>query len=347
MRISIRTLRYPIALLTLALACVADNGQSPTVPTGDGLGIDRQPITTGFAAGSLIIPMESTYQDSTMLKAYGLVTALTTQGIPVSWAIATGKAVNGTDFTASAVDINTNATISNHAYIGGPFIIDQADVAAATSIITTWNTPTVKTTVHRATASFMADVQERMAFRAAHRHRRGRLRRHRVRLPERRRHPRLRRQCLAERRPRQLRRPPGRGDAHADSERHPAERGQYAALHEPHVDALQPCAARRGGAGRAQLARLDPAHARGDGVHRGHGIREQRELRLLPHHQGLHDKRRPTGHRDIPRAGRPLDQFQKSFATTGNMLNAIDLAAGSPSSRASRCWRQAPLPTPR
>src|SRR4051812_32124460 len=69
---------------------------------------------TNFAAGSLIVPMDTTYQDSGMFKAFGLVDKLLRAGIPVSWAVKQPKVVldqaKGTyeaDFTASSVDIQS------------------------------------------------------------------------------------------------------------------------------------------------------------------------------------------------------------------------------------------------
>jgi uncharacterized repeat protein (TIGR01451 family) len=111
----------------------------------------------GFDTGSLIIPMDVAYQNFGMFKAYGLVYRLLRAGIPVHWAIKGNypdkKAFGEVDFTATTVDQRTNAVIGSHGYAGGPFIIAQANVAAATPIIEAWwaahaNQPAV----HRATA---------------------------------------------------------------------------------------------------------------------------------------------------------------------------------------------------
>src|SRR5262249_31632328 len=80
-----------------------------------------------FAAASLIIPMDTTYQDTGMLRAYGLIYELLRNGVPVRWVIKTGKTFQGVDFTASATDHQTNAAIVAHGYRGGPFVIDAAD----------------------------------------------------------------------------------------------------------------------------------------------------------------------------------------------------------------------------
>src|ERR1700747_2730795 len=77
-----------------------------------------------FATGSLIIPMDKDFQDFGMLAAFGLVDRLLRAGIPVSWCIQSGKAVGGTDFTATAQDAKTGAAITNHGYRGGPFVIE-------------------------------------------------------------------------------------------------------------------------------------------------------------------------------------------------------------------------------
>ncbi|APR82751.1 internalin, putative [Minicystis rosea] len=111
-----------------------------------------------FASGSLIIPMDTTYQDSGMLKAYGLVYQLLKSGVPVRWVIKSGKSLGEADFTASSKDNKTNAAVTNHGYRGGPFVIDGADAAAATPIITAWQTANTKVVVHVTTASFSGDV---------------------------------------------------------------------------------------------------------------------------------------------------------------------------------------------
>ena len=74
------------------------------------------------------------------LKAYGLVNTLLHSNIPVKWAIATGKAKDGTDFTASAVQILPSRVSTNtYNFRGGPFIIDAAYTNQALPIITSWS----------------------------------------------------------------------------------------------------------------------------------------------------------------------------------------------------------------
>jgi hypothetical protein len=79
-----------------------------------------------------------------MLKAYGLVYNLLEHSIPVRWITLPGKAYGGTDFTASARNLKSGATITSHGYRGGPFVIDIADTNAALPIIQAWwtNHPT-------------------------------------------------------------------------------------------------------------------------------------------------------------------------------------------------------------
>lgn len=59
---------------------------------------EREQLVVGtMEAGSLIIPMDTLSQDHGMLRAYGLVYRLLSQGVPVYWAVAEGKAQNGVD----------------------------------------------------------------------------------------------------------------------------------------------------------------------------------------------------------------------------------------------------------
>src|SRR5579872_7591688 len=66
-----------------------------------------------FKTGSLIIPMDTDYQNSGMLTAFGLVNNLLASGIPVYWCVDPAKsALNAVDFTASAIDVKTSAVIN-------------------------------------------------------------------------------------------------------------------------------------------------------------------------------------------------------------------------------------------
>lgn len=115
-----------------------------------------------FGVNTLIIPMDTTYQNAGMFKAYGLVYELLSNGIPVKWAIQPGKTFGGTDFTASAQNIVTMAAIINHNYSGGPFIIDSAYYATALPIIQAWQALYPSVAVHRATAPFSAYIAATM-----------------------------------------------------------------------------------------------------------------------------------------------------------------------------------------
>lgn len=111
-----------------------------------------------FAAGSLIIPMDTEYQDMGMLRAYGLVYELLRQGVPVRWVIKSGKQIGDADFTASATDLMSGAAVDGHGYRGGPWVIDAADADAAMPFIEAWQADSPETTVHVATAGFSGEV---------------------------------------------------------------------------------------------------------------------------------------------------------------------------------------------
>jgi MYXO-CTERM domain-containing protein len=131
-----------------------------------------------FAAGSLIIPMDQSYQDSGMLQSYGLLFQLLRQGVPVTWVIDQTKTwhhapcdavgdnclwdceIEGSgvkcDYPTASPDFfvaskilhddsgtrNPGDLISNHGYRGGPFVIDASHKAAALPIISEWNNAT-------------------------------------------------------------------------------------------------------------------------------------------------------------------------------------------------------------
>jgi hypothetical protein len=162
--------------------------------------------TQSFPAGSLIIPMDESYQDTGTLQAYGLLFQLLRQGVPVDWVIDPAKtwhaapcdtagnlcawdcAIEGSgvkcpyptsspDFFVGAVvrwdsaGGAPGATIANHGYRGGPFVIDAAHHDAAMAIVDAWNDPSQWTahpwakrtvfhvvSVHEASAGFTANV---------------------------------------------------------------------------------------------------------------------------------------------------------------------------------------------
>ncbi|MCB9643869.1 MAG: DUF11 domain-containing protein [Myxococcales bacterium] len=108
-----------------------------------------------FPQGSLIIPMDTTYQDMGVLEAYGLLYHLLKANIPVHWVIKKGKQLGDADFTANAKDIKTNAVITGHGYRGGPFVVHASYAAQALPLMKTWQTSSV-VVVHEVTASFQA-----------------------------------------------------------------------------------------------------------------------------------------------------------------------------------------------
>ena len=128
-----------------------------------------------FDAGSLIVPMDLTYQDSGMFQAYGLLFQLLRQGIEVHWVIDPLKVWHSAPcdsagdectwdceeegsgvkcpYPTASPDFYVGATvlwdsagvappdtvITLHGYRGGPFVIDSADATAALEIINVWN----------------------------------------------------------------------------------------------------------------------------------------------------------------------------------------------------------------
>lgn len=126
-----------------------------------------------FATGSLVIPMDLSYQDRGMFQAYGLLFQLLRQGVPVAWVIEPTKtwhhapcdtagdlcawdcAIEGSgvkcpyptaspDFFVGATvrwspTMTAGTAISNHGYRGGPFVIDASRAADARAIIDVWN----------------------------------------------------------------------------------------------------------------------------------------------------------------------------------------------------------------
>jgi uncharacterized repeat protein (TIGR01451 family) len=126
-----------------------------------------------FESGSLIIPMDVTYQDIGGLRAFGLVHYLLLNHIPVHWIIDPDKTASisgititlSSDFSVAAKDLETDAPIEPaHEYRGGPFVIDQADAAMAKiHIAQFWADHPIdgthNVTAHETTASFEGTVE--------------------------------------------------------------------------------------------------------------------------------------------------------------------------------------------
>jgi uncharacterized repeat protein (TIGR01451 family) len=168
MRALMRVLASLLFLFSFSLAAAVGCGErslepAPTAeePRHENVGSVRQGLVTAFAAGSLVVPMDTTYQDLGTLKAFGLVHALLRAGVPVRWAIKAGKAQGDADFLASGTDLKTGAVITNHGYRAGPFVIDATNRAAALPIIATWQAANV-TAVHDMSA-FSADIRKTLS----------------------------------------------------------------------------------------------------------------------------------------------------------------------------------------
>lgn len=159
-------------LFTFLLACTLafpfGAQEAPAyAATGPGSPDDSAAVVT-FSTGSLIIPMDTgtNGQNSGMLRAYGLVYALLTRGVPVNWVINPSKSPNGDDFSIPVVnglqDVRTGATVTSpRSYRGGPFVIAAADTAVALPVIQAWQAAAGDVTaVHRYTgaAGFSGDV---------------------------------------------------------------------------------------------------------------------------------------------------------------------------------------------
>ena len=119
---------------------------------------DPPVVIRTYPANSLIIPMDLTYQDSGAFRAYGLVYKLLAGGVPVDWTVRQDKLYGAADFTASALDFRLGTPITNHPYRGGPFVVHQANRAAADPIVQAWFTTDAQTNVHISTAPFTTNV---------------------------------------------------------------------------------------------------------------------------------------------------------------------------------------------
>jgi len=93
-------------------------------------------------SGSLVIAMDNNLQSVSRkfnLKAYGLAVRLLHAGIPLKWAIKSGKAKDAIDFTTNATRVKPSAqAVSSRSFLSGPLVIDVADKTAALAIITSF-----------------------------------------------------------------------------------------------------------------------------------------------------------------------------------------------------------------
>jgi len=131
-----------------------------------------------FQPGSLIIPMDLSYQSTGMFQAYGLIYQLLRQGVHVQWMINPAKtyhaaacntpgdlcawdcAIEGSGikcpYPTATPDVTVTTKIvwddrgvaargdalGTHRYRGGPFVVDAADHDKALAIIDAWNDKT-------------------------------------------------------------------------------------------------------------------------------------------------------------------------------------------------------------
>ncbi|MBA3463040.1 MAG: hypothetical protein H0T46_23995 [Deltaproteobacteria bacterium] len=136
---------------------------------------DAHAANRTFATGSLIIPMDLSYQSTGMFQAYGLVYQLLRQGVHVHWLIEPNKTwhaapcntagdlcawdcgVEGSGvkctYPTASPDVSAmtkviwddtgtaarGSALGTHRYRGGPFAIDAADHDKALAIIDAWN----------------------------------------------------------------------------------------------------------------------------------------------------------------------------------------------------------------
>ena len=101
------------------------------------------------------------YNGTRTVTSIGSPTTFTAT-LPAGLAASGGGTVTPSDFTASATDKQGGPAITNYAYRGGPFVIDQADAAVANPIITAWQTANPTTAVHVATTAFSGYVKREL-----------------------------------------------------------------------------------------------------------------------------------------------------------------------------------------
>ncbi|MBK8149904.1 MAG: carboxypeptidase regulatory-like domain-containing protein [Acidobacteria bacterium] len=111
-------------------------------------------------AGSYVIPMDNTNQAVVSpfnLKAYGLANRLLQNGIPLLWAIKSGKSKDATDFTVAAKRIQPSAVASaSKTFSAGPFIVPIAYSAQALPIINAFGN---NVAVFETTAAATVDIR--------------------------------------------------------------------------------------------------------------------------------------------------------------------------------------------
>lgn len=148
---------FALSLFTLVATSAAAQGLSGGLQLVSSLSSD-----TTYAANSLIIPMDTTYQDNGMFLAYGLIYDLLQDGIPIDWIIKPAKSYGEADFYATGVDVQTGMSIVNYGYRGGPFVIDSFYYSAALPIVQQWQALYTGLKVHRATQPFVGNLARQL-----------------------------------------------------------------------------------------------------------------------------------------------------------------------------------------
>jgi len=118
-----------------------------------------------YQPDTLIIPMDTDYQDSGIFKAYGLAYELLKQGVPVDWVILPGKAQGDVDLVATvytSVDGQPGDPTVSHGYRGGPFVVDSVYYAQALPIVQAWQSANPEVAVHKAVLAFTANAAREM-----------------------------------------------------------------------------------------------------------------------------------------------------------------------------------------
>ena len=88
------------------------------------------PVT--YQPGSLIVPMDATYQNFGMFKAYGLVYRLLQNGVPVRWAIGDPKSpdlFNGVDFSDQSLYRTRAHYLRANRHCNGPALVHESQPA--------------------------------------------------------------------------------------------------------------------------------------------------------------------------------------------------------------------------
>jgi uncharacterized repeat protein (TIGR01451 family) len=152
--------RLGLAVVVSTLAACSSNEPAATPKAETPVAVQRAALVQGFAAGSLIIPMDTTSQNNGTLRAFGLVDRLLRANVPVHRISLAGKAHQDIDFSATVTQRESGAALGTVAYRSSPFVIAAADATTtALGIVDAYLASDTVTNVHVATAAFSADVQ--------------------------------------------------------------------------------------------------------------------------------------------------------------------------------------------